>query len=131
MKWLTIAEINKAARKSLKAALACACEHWRQLSEATPKELLAGLRSGRVGIDASYCALCIRHGYVTAGSYTNDGMECLRCSENVSWHKCFPRWRPARRALSAWERSPSSDNWKEWKKAAREMYLYVQHPKEK
>lgn len=117
MDWLTIDQIQKAAKKSRKAALECSREHWRQLSEATAKELRQAWLSGSVAIGSEDCSLCQRYGH--------DVLGCGRCPLNVAGHRCITMgsiWRRAQRHFHAILDDNDTKAWRSWKRAAKAMY---------
>lgn len=61
MKWLSEAQIKKAAETSDLEAMKCSVEHWKQLWMAKAGELRKGQKKGKVNTGYEHCALCERH----------------------------------------------------------------------
>ena len=62
MNWLTQKQVEVAAKKGHKSALACSCEHWEQLSTATLDEITQHPSDAHVFTTSVFCALCRRYG---------------------------------------------------------------------
>jgi len=60
MRWMTEAQVLKAAHKSDRAALLNSIAHWAQLASASKTEFLGAVAVDRVGIGTHFCALCLR-----------------------------------------------------------------------
>jgi len=84
MKWLTIEQIKAAAEKSTEEALKCSLEHWRQLCNASKKELLMAYERGLTGTDGKYCALCHR--------FCHRHHHCRCCPINEGHRNCCEEW---------------------------------------
>jgi len=117
--WLTLAQVEAAARESKAAALACSQEHWRQLSRATEAELREAIASLQTSIGSPFCALCRRSGVLR-------GAPCAGCPLAESGHQCARNesgvYRRAGIAKWRWEDKPTHDAWRDWQAAARRMY---------
>lgn len=79
MKWLTTEYIQAQAKKGRRQALEATMEHWEQMAKATWRELVTGMRSGKVSIFTTHCALCARY-YVSR----NCGRCILKKHQGVS-----------------------------------------------
>lgn len=77
MQWLTVKEVETAAKKSKRAASACVKKHWKQLAIATEAQFRAKENSLKHTclISADYCALCHYCGQLPYFSKSN----CLKC----------------------------------------------------
>ena len=62
MNWLTRKEVDAAAKKSKKAAIACSVLHWEQILSATKKDFRR-LSNEIHPMSGLLCALCVRHEY--------------------------------------------------------------------
>ena len=61
MKYLTLTQIEAAAKKSRKASIACTLRHWREMRDATLRKLSRAIKQGsRSTLYNGYssCALC-------------------------------------------------------------------------
>jgi len=61
MRWLLKKTIEKAAKKSDKAALDCTIKHWEQLASVSYEAYLRAVDRKDVSFYCRYCALCLRH----------------------------------------------------------------------
>ena len=86
IKWLTQAEINKAAEKSKKAAILISIEHWKQIRSATEKQYEEAYFQKLVGDTNTYCGLCQRY-------------QCRQCPLSDESLKCCREWGNVRRTL--------------------------------
>jgi len=114
MKWLTIEQIKAAAEKSTEEALKCSLEHWRQLCNASKKELLMAYEEGLTGAEGEYCALCHRFVHM-CGKHA-----CIHCPLKGKIRDiCCSEWRKASAAFEdLWE---GYGTHKKFVKAARRM----------
>lgn len=94
IKWLTKAEIVKAAKESDEAALACSIEHYQQMCDATEEEFREAY-PGKVNINGENCALCQR--------YNSKGQGCETCLFQVNG-RTNPLWWEVKDALEEWEK---------------------------
>jgi len=83
MRWMTEAQVLKAAHKSDRAALLNSIAHWTQLASASKAKFLDAYEVDRVGIGIHFCALCMRHVVV----YHN-GLGCSGCPLHMHGDGC-------------------------------------------
>lgn len=90
IKWLTLAQIKAASKKSPKAAFKCSLEHWEQMYAATQSQLRAALTAPpRTGNYSDRCALCQR--------YPHQEWNCSKCPIF-----CRRYWEDASNAIDEW-----------------------------
>lgn len=122
MKWLTEAQVKKAA-KTAKGALAITKTHWWQNANATEEELKEywNVGGGHNPVAANICGLCLR--------YDESAEECGACPlRKVS--KCYQSQSTYRLADNAWHDlknawhydEPAKRLFNKWQKAAQKMY---------
>src|SRR5512146_1422609 len=118
IKWLTQAQVQAAAKKGRKAAIACSQEHWRQLSTATRQDLL-GWGSLYSIIRAGFCATCVLY----SPKYCNG---CPLSPQGKHLICCCNAWRCANHALDTIDSvgvlRATPQEWSRWKRAAKRMY---------
>ncbi len=61
MNWLTLTQINEAAKTSDKTALECSRLHWEQIATCTQEEWNKGFERNRVHLGIKRCSCCMRY----------------------------------------------------------------------
>lgn len=105
IEWLTKEYIRQQGKKSKRAAIECSRDHWKQLWQATEKQLREAYKKNVVGIKGGYCSLCIRY-------YDYEAWKCshncpLVCESGSLWDvaddlfpkRHFSKWKKAAKAL--------------------------------
>lgn len=109
--WLTKEYIAEQGKKSKKAAVLCSRDHWKQLWQATKKQLRKARKHNQAGVGGPFCALCFH--FEGLGGCSN----CLFYNRNCGGGL----WGNAVGALDNWEEGTGP--FLAWKKAAKAVYL--------
>jgi len=114
MDWLTMEEVERAAKKGRKAAIECSKKHWKQLSRAT-KDELSEVEEPYSIVKDLFCALCHRYRmaknsckrcplYDSEHDPGDNGLCCEECSLALEYYgeMCYDR---TEKKFEAWQKT--------------------------
>jgi len=118
MKWLTGEEVRAAAKKSKRAAIACAKKHWWQNHTATEKEMRVFAKTHR---PAGYrlCALCWRYNQNNVHKLGRYWCPLKKAKDKTY---CCNQYTKALRAFTNWKAKVGNGRYSTFTKKAKAMY---------
>ena len=122
MTYLTLTQINEAAKTSDKAALECSRLHWEQIATWLPKAFIKACFRQEVSIKSDLCACC--HRYQTQYHET----DCRRCPLGAGATElkcCNGLWVKANDALIGYIELNTLANYKKFYYAAKAVERYI------